>query len=128
VIAGAGMSNAGRILHHEARYLPDPKSSILFVGFQAKGSLGRRIFDGEREVKIFGETVAVRCKTKAIGGYSAHADQPQLLKWASSMRGSVKKLFVVQGEEDEAVPLAQKIRDDLAIDSVVPAPGESVVL
>ena len=128
IVAGAGMSNGGRILHHERRYLSDPKSAILFLGFQARGSLGREILEGAGSVRIFGEEVPVRCRIKAIGGYSAHADQPQLLKWLGPMRGSLKKVFIVQGEEEQSLPLAQKIKDELAIEAVIPAMGEKAVL
>jgi metallo-beta-lactamase family protein len=128
VIAGSGMSNGGRILHHEQRYLSDPKSMILFIGYQAKGTLGRKILDGEKTVRIFGEDVPVRCKTRVISGYSAHADQPRLLEWLTPRRATLKKVFVVQGEEESSTVLAQKIRDDLAIDAVVPKAGEEVVL
>lgn len=120
VIAGSGMSHGGRILHHEMRYLPDPKSMILFVGYQANGSLGRQILDGADEVKIFGEKVAVRCKKRVIPGYSAHADQPHLLDWIGSMKRTLKKVFVVQGEEESSHALAQKITDDFAMRAVVP--------
>ncbi|MEK7604127.1 MAG: MBL fold metallo-hydrolase, partial [Patescibacteria group bacterium] len=78
ILAGSGMSTGGRILHHERRYLSDSRSTILFIGYQVKNSLGRRILDGEKEVSIFGEKVAVNCKVEAIGGYSAHADQNML--------------------------------------------------
>lgn len=128
IVAGSGMSNGGRILHHERRYLPDPESAILFVGFQAKGSLGRQILDGAKSVKIFGEEVPVRCRIKAIGGYSAHADQSQLLEWLRPMRRSLKKVFIVQGEEEQSLPLAQKIKDELAIPALVPSFGEEFVL
>ncbi len=128
VIAGSGMSQGGRILHHEIRYLPDPKSTILFVGYQAAGSLGRQLLDGADHVKIFGEEVAVRCKRRNIPGYSAHADQPRLLEWVSSMRQSLKKVFVVQGEPQASEALAGKIRDSLAVLAVVPKPGETVDL
>ena len=128
VIAGAGMSNAGRILHHERLYLSDPNSMILIVGYQAQGSLGRKILDGEKTVKIFGEEITVRCKVKHIGGYSAHADQPQLLSWLKPMRRSIKKLFLIQGEEDQMASLAGKVRDELAIDAIVPKDGEEVDL
>ena len=128
IVAGAGMSNGGRILHHEMRYLSDPKSRILFIGYQANGSLGRQVLDGAAAVKIFGETIPVRCRKLAIGGYSAHADQPQLLKWIESMRVSLKRVFVIQGEEDQALPLAQKIRDDLAVEAEVPSPSDRVML
>jgi len=128
VIAGSGMSQGGRILHHEVRYLPDPKSMILFIGYQAAGSLGRQILDGAEKVKIFGEEVSVRCKKHAISGYSAHADQPHLLQWLSPMRASLKKVFIVQGEEASSEALAAKIRDELAVRTEIPEPHETVVL
>ena len=130
VIAGSGMSTGGRILHHERRYLPDPNSTILFIGYQVKGSLGRRILDGEKEVKIFGEKIAVNCKVEAIGGYSAHADQNGLLEWvkAASGEGKLKKVFVVQGEEDSSLALARKIERVLNVDAIVPKMGEGFEL
>jgi len=128
IIAGSGMSQGGRIIHHERRYLSDPKSSILFVGYQEKGSLGRRIFEGEKTVRIMKEDVPVRCRVKAIGGYSAHADQPQLLTWVEHMRDRVKKVFVVQGEPESEEALAAKIRDTLAVNAEVPAAGSTVVI
>jgi len=128
VIAGAGMSNAGRILHHERRYLPDPKSTLLIVGYQAAGSLGRLLLDGAKDVKMFGETIPVRCQIKNATGYSAHADQPQLLEWVRPMRHSVRKLFLVHSEEDSSQILSQKIRDELAVNAVVPGVGDEVDL
>lgn len=128
IIAGSGMSHGGRILHHERRYLSDPKSTILFVGYQAEGSLGRMILDGAEKVKIFGEEVPVRCQIAAIGGYSAHADQAQLLDWLKPMRTTLKKVFVVQGEKEASEALAQKIKDELAIEAIIPVLGESFEL
>ncbi len=133
IIAGSGMSQGGRILHHELRYLSDPKNMILFIGYQSQGSLGRQILDGIKtkqpfSVKIFGEEIPVRCKVKAIGGYSAHADQPRLLNWLKPMRLTLKKVFIVQGEEDQMVPLATKIKDELAINVEMPSRGEEYVL
>jgi metallo-beta-lactamase family protein len=128
IMAGAGMSNGGRILHHEVRYLPDPKSTILFVGYQAPDSLGRKIQEGASEVSIFGEMVPVRCRRISIGGYSAHADQPHLVSWLSSARQSLKKVFVVQGEDASSQALAAKIRDELAVATEVPKLGEVVEL
>lgn len=128
VIAGAGMSNGGRILHHEIRCLPDPKSTLLIVGYQARGSMGRVIQEGAKSVEIFGEQVPVRCRVRVVSGYSAHADQPQLMEWVSSMRGSVKKIFVVQGDPDESMALAEKIKSDLRLEAEVPTLGESAVL
>lgn len=128
IIAGSGMSHGGRIVHHERRYLPDPKSAILFVGYQTHGSLGRQILDGAETVKIFGEEVPVRARKIQIAGYSAHADQPQLLDWLRPLRRTLKKVFVVQGEDRASEVLAQKIRDELAITAVVPKKGESFEL
>lgn len=128
IMAGSGMSQGGRILHHEIRYLPDPRSTILFVGYQASGSLGRQILDGAKQVKIFGEEAPVRCRKVFIPGYSAHADQPRLLDWLRPMRQSLKKVFVVQGEPQESAALAQKIKDELAVEAVIPEVGQAVTL
>ena len=128
IMAGAGMSNGGRILHHEVRYLPDARSSIIFVGYQAAGSLGRKIQEGAPEVSIFGEKVSVQCKKVNIPGFSAHADQPHLLAWLASSKQSIKKVFVVQGEQAASETLASKIRDELAIAAEVPKVGEMVEL
>ena len=128
IIAGSGMSNGGRILHHERRYLSDPSSTILFIGYQAAGTLGRRIFDKEKEVQIFGERIPIRCRVKAIGGYSAHADQELLMAWTAQMKSSVKKVFVVHGEEAPALALVQKIRDVLGVDAYAPMLGDSITL
>jgi len=130
IIAGSGMSIGGRILHHERRYLSDPKSSILFVGYQVEGSLGRRILDGEKEVSIFGEKIRVNCRVKAIGGYSAHADQKMLMRWigTANTQSKLKKVFIVQGEENSAQALADKIREDLGIEAIAPASGNSFEL
>ncbi len=128
IIAGSGMSQGGRILHHEVRYLSDEKNTILFVGFQPEHSLGRLIQEGAPEVTIMGEVVPVRARVETIGAYSAHADQPLLLKWVAAMKNSVKKVFVVQGETDESTILATKIKETLGVDAEVPKPGEKVDL
>ncbi|MEX0689971.1 MAG: MBL fold metallo-hydrolase [Candidatus Paceibacterota bacterium] len=133
IIAGSGMSQGGRIIHHEKNYLPDPNSILLFAGYQVRGSLGRIILDGKKKgedftVKILGEDVPVRARAKAMGGYSAHADRPQLLSWLYPHRKTLKKVFVIQGEEDQSIPFAQKVRDDMAIDAVVPEQGDVVEL
>lgn len=128
IVAGSGMSTAGRILHHEKRYLPDPKSTLLIFGYQAKGSLGRRLLDGVKEVKIHGETVPVRAKIKSIEGYSAHADQEGLVKWVAPMRNTLKKIFVVQGEDHAEYTLATVFKDKLTVDAVVPEYGQEFEL
>ena len=128
IIAGSGMSQGGRILHHEKRYLRDPNSTILFIGYQSKGSLGRKIQEGEKLVRIHGEEVPVRCRSVSIGGYSAHADQGQLLDWLYPMRLSLEKVFVVQGEEDASTIFAQKVINDLAVHAEIPEERKSYEL
>jgi len=128
IIAGAGMSNGGRIVHHEKRYLGDPKNTILFIGYQARNSLGRRILDGEKNIKIHRKKINVRAQIRAIGGYSAHADQPALLNWLLPMRANLKKVFLVHGEEDQMQALSNKIRDELAVDTEIPSEGQEVIL
>jgi len=128
IIAGSGMSNGGRILHHERRYLSDPQSEIMFVGYQARGTLGRAIMDGAETVRIYGEEVPVLCKKRSLGAYSAHADQPRLLEWLGHMASSVKRVFVVQGEESASEVLRDKIEKDLRLSAVVPKDKEEIVL
>ncbi len=119
------MSNAGRILHHERRYLPDPKSTLMIVGYQAKGSLGRILLDGAKKVRMFGEEIEVRCRVRAASSYSAHADQAQLMDWIGAGRQDLKKVFLVHGEPDSANTLKQKMKDELAIETVVATAGTS---
>ena len=124
ILAGSGMSQGGRILHHEMRYLPDPNSILLFVGYQTKGSLGRQIQNGAEKVRIRGEEIPVKCRVITISGYSAHADQTLLMDWLRPVKNSIKKLFIVQGDEEEMSPFAAKIRDEMAIDTEIPELGE----
>ncbi len=128
IIAGSGMSQGGRILHHEKRYLPDPKSTLLIFGYQTAGSLGRLLLDGAPKVKISGEEVEVKAKIKAIGAYSAHADQTQLLNWINCLKGHVKKVFVVQGEPAASNCLAGKIKEGIGAEAIVPSEGMTAEL
>lgn len=109
IIAGAGMMNGGRILHHAANYLPDGNNTLLIVGYQANGTLGRRLLEGERTVKIYGDDVHVNANIMAIGSYSAHADQHQILDWFKTMQYFPKKIFLVHGEEASEDGLKQAI-------------------
>ncbi len=126
IIAGSGMSNAGRILHHERRYLSDPNSTLLIVGYQVRGSLGRQLLDGAKNVKMFGEEIPVHCRIKWASSYSAHADQSQLLEWLTPARESLKGVYLIHGEKDGAEVLAQKIRDELAVRTEVSTQGQIV--
>lgn len=124
ILAGSGMMTGGRILHHAMRYLRDPNSILLIVGWQAAGSLGRRLLDHAKEVKIRGEIVPVRAEIRVIDGYSAHADQDELLEFVSHTRDTLKKVFVVQGDQDAAMHLAQTIRDKHGVRAHAPRFGE----
>ncbi|MFH1188232.1 MAG: MBL fold metallo-hydrolase [bacterium] len=128
IIAGSGMSQGGRILHHERRYLADPKSTILIVGYQADNSLGRRILDGEKYVEIFGEGIEIRCRVRSIDSYSAHADQNGLMHWIHPMRQTLQKVFVVQGDGTASKALQMKLRDDMALDAIIPTAHQSIEL
>jgi metallo-beta-lactamase family protein len=126
ILAGAGMMQGGRILHHARRYLPDKNSIILFIGYQGAGSLGRRIMDGEKRVTIFSEPVAVNAEVRAIHGYSAHADTNALLEFIHSNADTLERVFVVQGEPSASLFLSQRARDYLGINANAPRLGESV--
>jgi metallo-beta-lactamase family protein len=128
VIAGSGMLHGGRIGFHLLRNLPDKNSTLLIVGYQVAGSLGRRIIEGEKDVTVMGQPVKVRCRVRKIGGYSAHADQAMLLSWVEHMRHHLKKVFVVQGEEHASLALAEKIRDVLGVNAEVPFANSEVEL
>lgn len=128
IIAGSGMSNGGRIIHHERRYLEDPNNTILFIGYQATKTLGRHIFQGAKVVTILNTKIHIKAAVRAIGGYSAHADQPSLISWLKTASSTPQKIFVVQGEEDQAKKLAQKIKTDLSLKAVVPSLGDSITL
>ena len=128
ILAGSGMSTGGRILHHEKRYLADPKNTLLIVCYQVPGTLGRKILDGAKTVRIHQEEIPVNLQVKTIGGYSAHADQEGLYFWIKQMKDTLKKVFVVQGEEEPALALVQKIKDHLGIPAEAPKIGEMVEL
>ena len=126
IIAGSGMSTGGRILHHERRYLSDPKSTILFIGYQVAGSLGRRIQDGADNVIILGEKVPIRCHKEVIYGYSAHPDEAQLFEFIREKSDTLKKVYATHGEPKSSLALVQKIRDNLGIPAFAPKYGDSV--
>lgn len=128
IIAGSGMSHGGRILHHERRYLSDPNSTILFIGYQAVGSMGRLILEGAKEVSIFGDPIPVRAQIRNITSYSAHADQPKLMEWVSASKDTLKHVFVTHGELDRATAFAEAVRTELGLNAVVPEMGDTVTL
>lgn len=128
IIAGSGMSSGGRIVHHEAHYLPDPKSTLLLTGYQSLGTLGRRIQNGEKVVGIMGARVPVKARVETISGYSSHKDSDHLLDFVANTRDTLKRVFPVMGEPKASMFLAQKIQDNLAVEAYHPYEGESVIL
>lgn len=128
VIAGSGMSHGGRINHHQMRYLPDPNSTMLIIGYQAEGSLGRKIQDGARVVKIFGEEIEVNCQVRQITSYSAHADMPKLLQWVAPTKDTVKHVFLVHGETDRSSHFVGLLRDQLGISASAAEMAQTVTL
>jgi metallo-beta-lactamase family protein len=123
IMAGSGMCEGGRISHHLKHNLWRPESSIVFTGFQARGTLGRRIVDGAPRVHIMGEEIAVRAKVYTINGFSAHADQKELLEWISSFV-SKPEVFIVHGEENVALEFAAQIGDKLGFVTHIPHLGD----
>jgi len=111
IVSASGMMTGGRVLHHAMRLVPNPHATIVFVGFQAAGTLGRRILNGEPEVKILGQWVPVRCRIEQIGGFSAHADWQEILQWLEGIPGPPRRTFLTHGEPGPAEMMATHIRD-----------------
>lgn len=128
IIAGSGMSTGGRIVHHERRYLSDPSSTLLMIGYQAAGSRGRQLQDGAKTIRIFRDKISVKARIETIQGYSAHPDRDMLLDFVKNSADSLEKVFVVQGEPAAALFLVQRIRDYLGIDARAPSYGEQFEL
>ena len=139
IIAGSGMSQGGRILHHEAKYLSGENNILLLVTYQAAGTLGRKLSDGEKTVEILDQEISVRCRIEKISGYSSHADQRFLMDWmknfqkeicltAKNKSGCIKKVFVVHGEEKSSRTLASLISDEIGVESTAPKIGEEIII
>jgi metallo-beta-lactamase family protein len=113
IVAASGMCDAGRIKHHLRHHLGRPECAVVIIGYQAAGTLGRRLVDGDKQVRIFGEQIAVRAKVHTIGGLSAHADQAALLGWLRGFQQAPARTFVVHGETDTARAFAACVADTL---------------
>ena len=124
IISASGMCDAGRIRHHLRHNLPRRECSVLIPGFQAQGTLGRRLVDGAKRVRIFGEDIPVRATVHSVGGLSAHADQGALLDWAGAFSRPPKQTFVVHGESSAALALADTLRQELGWQVTVPEHGQ----
>ena len=118
IISASGMCEAGRIRHHLKHHLWDPKSSIVFVGYQAVGTLGRTLLDGKKDITLFGEEIHVAAEIYNLEGFSGHADQNGLLAWISGFEKKPAQVFLVHGEEDAKIAFAKLIREKLGYDPV----------
>jgi metallo-beta-lactamase family protein len=120
IISASGMATGGRVLHHLKYRLPDPRNTVLFVGFQANGTRGQILKDGAREVKIHGEMVPVRAQVRLIDSFSRHADMSEIMRWLSAFRVPPKRTYVVHGEPETSAALAENIRKTLGWKVSVP--------
>ncbi len=128
IISASGMATGGRILHHLKNRLPDPKSTVLLVGYQARGTRGRRIQDGEETIRIFGDDIPVRATVETLHGLSAHADSNGLMRWLGTAGEAPRKVFVVHGEPESSLELAGRISNELGWQVEVPEYQDRVEL
>jgi metallo-beta-lactamase family protein len=128
IIAGSGMCTGGRIKHHLVNNISRKESTILFVGYQAVGTLGRHIVDGAKEVRILGQRYRVRARVVQLDGFSAHADRDQLVRWLSSLRKPPRRIFVTHGEPNASQHLANLVRSNSGWETVVPSYKDQVFL
>jgi metallo-beta-lactamase family protein len=128
IISASGMLTGGRVLHHALRVLPDKNATVIFVGYQAAGTVGRRVQDGEREVRIMKNWIPVRCRVEKVEGFSAHADWKAVIRWLEGLPDAPKMVFTTHGEPDAAAAMAQHIRDRFGWNVVVPAYEQNLEL
>lgn len=124
IISASGMCEAGRIRHHLKHNLWSEKNTVLFVGYQAVGTLGRRLIDGEKQVRLFGEDISVNARIEYIEGFSGHADQTALLNWFDNIKHKPTNVFIVHGEEESQEVLAGKIKEKYGVNVVIPSRGD----
>jgi metallo-beta-lactamase family protein len=125
ILSASGMATGGRILHHLKYRLPDPRNTILFVGYQAVGTRGQLIKDGAREVKLHGEMVPVRARIHSLEAFSGHADRIEILRWLKTFQKPPKLTFIVHGEPESSAALADEIHRSLGWKTHIPAYLES---
>lgn len=128
VIAGSGMCTGGRIKHHLVTNIARPESTVLFIGYQAIGTLGRQILDGAKEVRILGQYYPVKARIAQLHGFSSHADRNELFRWLAGLEQSPRQVFVVHGEPEAAGNLSESIRKEKGWNVSVPGYGDAVVL
>ncbi|MBK8148171.1 MAG: MBL fold metallo-hydrolase [Acidobacteria bacterium] len=128
IISASGMMTGGRVLHHAIRMLPDERATLVFVGYQAAGTTGRRILNGEDEVKIMKQWIPVRCRIEKVEGFSAHADWKAVIRWLEGLPNTPKMVFTTHGEPDAAEAMAGHIRDRFGWNVMVPEYQQTVEL
>ncbi|MCK5473353.1 MAG: MBL fold metallo-hydrolase, partial [Planctomycetes bacterium] len=128
IIAGSGMCTGGRVKHHLVNNITRPESTIMFVGYQAIGTLGRRIVNGEKNVRILGQKYEVAAKVVRVPGFSAHADRDEIFSWLGGLKKAPKKVFVVHGEADSAKALGEYITNKTNWNVSVPEYKDEVIL
>lgn len=128
IISASGMCEAGRIKHHLKHNLWRKESSVIFVGYQAAGTLGRRLVDGAKKVRIFGEEITVDARIEMIEGFSGHADKNGLMDWVKHFTKKPKNIFIVHGEEEAMNEFSGMLRTELGLDTVIPDRGEAFMV
>ena len=128
IISASGMCDAGRILHHLKHNLWRSEANILFIGYQAQGSLGRRLVEGIKRIKVLGEEISVKATIHNLDGFSAHADQQQLLTWLGHVKTKVANVFLVHGEPEASETFSQLIKSKMGITTYIPEFGESAIV
>jgi metallo-beta-lactamase family protein len=128
VISASGMAEQGRILHHLRNNIEDQRNTVLITGFQAADTLGRKLVEKWPEVRIFGEPMRVRAEIASLDELSGHADQGELLEWIRPLARSVRKVFLVHGEPQQAAVLAKLLKSQYNLETAIPAPGQSFEL
>jgi len=128
IISASGMMTGGRVLHHAMRVLPDESATVIFVGYQAAGTRGRRLLDGEKEIKIMKQWVPVRCHIESVDGFSAHADWKGVLRWLEGLKAPPRKVFSTHGEPASAEMMARHIRGRFGWTTEVPSLNQTVEL
>lgn len=128
IISASGMATGGRIVHHLYHRLPNENDSFIFVGFQAEGTRGRRLLEGEKTARMYGIDVPVKSKVYYIEGMSAHADQDELVEWADGFTTKPKMTFLIHGEKEASEALSHRLKEELEWNTVIPEYLESFQL
>ena len=128
IISGSGMANGGRITHHLQQRLGIPSTTVLFTGYQAEGTLGRRLIEGAESVHIHGVEIDVRARIEKVNALSAHADQAEMMRWLGGFKKAPKQTFIVHGEPPAQAALQKKIEEELGWSTVIPTQGEEFTL